>query len=70
MTTVKMRAILITENKKHGSIRELQLSHAYIGDTGTHATDINPHRRISIPVFPGWRKWKIGKLGFCGGGSP
>ena len=51
-------------------MRERQLSHAYIGGCSTHATDINPHRRISIPAFPGWRKWKIGKLGFCGGGSP
>lgn len=34
-----MSAILTSENKKHGSIRKLQLPYAYIGDLGTHATD-------------------------------
>ena len=39
MTKEYNGAILTSENKKHGSIRELQLPYAYIGDLGTHATD-------------------------------
>jgi hypothetical protein len=51
LTTESDCAIVIIENKRHGSIRERQLPYACAGDATTYTTDLRPHRSISIPFL-------------------